>query len=109
MSPRADAPSIVNLEQQRKRAKDLVRAHRQQRAEAALRIRRSLPRARQQSVSEVLAAAFTLSEAQLVVAREAGFASWPSLKRHVEGVRVRPGDVEALIDAAIAGRDEAVQ
>jgi len=44
---------------------------------------------------------FTLSEAQFVIAREAGFASWPKLKRHIEAATRDISDV--LIDAALQG------
>jgi len=52
----------------------------------------------------VLAAPFTRSDAQLVVAREAGFASWPDLRHHVERWQLGvDGDLEAVFSAAIAG------
>src|SRR5262245_8661750 len=46
MSLPRDPRSPLNLEQQRKRAKDLRRAHQDGRVEAAVRIGRLLPRAR---------------------------------------------------------------
>src|SRR5436309_8648108 len=66
-------PHLANLQQQRKRAKDLRRAHHEGQIEAAVRIARYLPRARSQSPEQVLRSEFRLSEAQFVVAREAGF------------------------------------
>lgn len=110
MSSPADSQSNVNLEQQRKRAKGLRRAHEEGSVEAAVRIARRLPRARNQSSAEVLGSPFTLSEAQLVVAREAGFQSWPLMKREIE--KTSHGEVdhgEALIDAALGGNDAAVR
>jgi Ankyrin repeats (3 copies) len=96
--------SVLNLEQQRKRAKDLLRAHRHGDLEAAVRIGRHLPRARNQSPEQVLGSPFTLSEAQLIVAREAGFLSWPKLKHHIEAVAAEGAEVEEkIIDAAFAG------
>jgi len=92
----------LNLAQQRKRAKDLRRAHQDGNVEAAVRVARYLPRARSLSPETILASPFTLSEAQLVVAREAGFSSWPNLKHHIEG----PSEFdrnEALIAAALEG------
>jgi len=97
----------LNLAQQRKRAKDLRRAHQEGNMEAAVRIARHLPRARSLSPETILISPFTLSEAQLVVAREAGFPSWPNLKHHIEG----PSGIdrnEALIDAALEGDTDAV-
>ena len=110
MSFPTDSRSNLNLEQQRKRAKDLRRAHREGNAEAAVRVARHLPRARNLSAAEVLATPFSLSEAQLVVAREAGFSSWPSMKHQIEGAALGEADSgEALIDDAFAGNDDAVR
>jgi ankyrin repeat protein len=101
MSSFTDSGPRLNLEQQRKRAKDLRRALADGHPEAAERVLRHLPRARRQSPRQVLASRLTLSEAQLVVAREAGFASWPQM------VAAAGDDIEeTLIDAALAG-DEA--
>jgi len=83
----------LNLEQQRKRAKDLRRGHRDRNLEAAVRVARHLPRARNQSAEEVLRSTLTLSEAQFVVAREAGFSSWPKLKHHIEESTLRGADL----------------
>ena len=108
-SPGAPSPN-PNFEQQRKRAKELCRAHREGRLEAAERICRHLPRARGQSPTQVLASPFTLSEAQLVVAREAGFASWVRLKRQIELSRQgSDAGLEALLDAALAGEPQAIR
>jgi ankyrin repeat protein len=102
--------SPVNLEQQRKRAKELRRAHGEGSAGAAARIAHHLPRARGSSAVEVLAAPFTLSEAQLVVAREAGFRSWPAMKRQLElGALDEAGNTEALLAAAVAGNAAGVR
>jgi ankyrin repeat protein len=91
----------VNLEQQRKRAKDLRRAHARGDRDAAERIVRHLPRARGKPVDQVLGTPFTLSEAQLVVAREAGFASWPALRKALAPPEARSSD--ELIEAALRG------
>jgi len=87
--------SSTNLEQQRKRAKELLRADRAGAADAAARVKRHLPGA---------GGALTLSQAQLVVAREAGFASWPRMVHYVEQARL-DGDErrDALLSAALAG------
>jgi ankyrin repeat protein len=93
--------SQINFEQQRKRAKDLLRAYHEKSLEAALRIARHLPREKGLPAEQILASPFTLSEAQFVIAREAGFASWPKLKRHIEAATRDISDV--LIDAALQG------
>src|SRR6185436_9748375 len=110
MSKASDPRLNLNLEQQRKRAKELRRGHGDGSLEAAERIVRHLPRTRGQTVAEVLASPFTLSEAQLVVAREAGFPSWPRLKQHIELSRLGiEGGLEALLAAAVVGDSAAVQ
>jgi ankyrin repeat protein len=89
------------LEQQRKRAKDLRRAHGRGDADAARRIAAHLPRARGRTLAQILAGGFTLSEAQLVVAREAGFASWPAMRHALAGVA--PVTDDDLLDLAVRG------
>ena len=74
----------MNFEQQRKRAKELLRAFRQGERAAAERIARVHPRARMSSIDRVLALPLQLADAQLVIAREQGYASWPRLKRAVD-------------------------
>ena len=94
----------IDFEQQRKLAKELVRGHHGGDHEAAERIARHLPRARALSTDRVLALPIKLADAQLVIAREAGFASWPRLKRHCELAQprvplhaaVRAGDRERV-------------
>ena len=98
--------SLVNLEQQRKRAKDLLHAHHEQRLEAAVRIALHLPRAKGIPTERILASSLTLSEAQFVIAREAGFASWPKLKHHIEAATRDTSGV--LIDAALQGDQQSL-
>jgi ankyrin repeat protein len=106
----ARSGSRLNLEQQRKRAKDLARAHGVGDLDAAARIIRHLPRARYLTADHVFAAPLTLSEAQFVIAREAGFANWPALKREIESSPSTAADREAaLIELAFAGQDDEVR
>ena len=51
-----------------------------------------LPRARGLSLARARAAGFRLADAQSVVARRSGFASWPALVRHVEHLRALEGE-----------------
>src|SRR5436190_3938780 len=83
----------MNLEQQRKRAKDLLRAHRRGEPDAIRRVRAMHPRA---------AGAIQLADAQLVVAREAGFPSWPKLLHSVQEPPALDTVVEAGADAVRA-------
>jgi ankyrin repeat protein len=67
-------PSLVQLKHQ---AKDLLKEFRAGGQEALARFREHHPHSSEHS-------AMTLSDAQLVIGREYGFASWPKLKQHVE-------------------------
>ncbi|UJJ30922.1 DUF1835 domain-containing protein [Halopseudomonas maritima] len=67
----------LNLEQQRKRAKDLLKSLNAGDPDALQRVSQHLP-PRSQTLR--------LADAQLVIAREAGFASWPRLKQHIESI-----------------------
>lgn len=85
---------MSNLEQQRKLAKDLIRAARDGDAAAISRLRAV------RDDAGAPARALKLADAQLAVAREAGFESWPKLAaalqmRDVEAFRaaVQSGDV----------------
>jgi ankyrin repeat protein len=83
---------VSNLEQQRKLAKDLIRAARQGDAQALARLRAARPDAGDQPRS------LKLADAQFAVAREAGFESWPKL---VADFHER--DVRAFCDAVRGG------
>ena len=104
-----DGARLPNLEQQRERAKELVRAHRRGELETARRIVDHLPRAKGKDVQAALRFRLTLAEAQLVVAREAGFASWPKMVYAVcaagSGDASRPDE---LFEAAIVGNQQRV-
>ncbi len=75
------SPFRLDLEQQRKRAKELARGLRAGDAEALRRLGRHHPVAAGSGVDAVL------SDAQLVIARELGVASWPRLKAHILAMR----------------------
>lgn len=74
-------PSLVHLKYQ---AKDLLKEHAAHDPRAAQRIREFHPQFEGAGDSEILAARLSLSDAQLTIAREHGFPSWPRLKRHIE-------------------------
>lgn len=74
-------PSLDHLKYQ---AKDLLKAHAAHSLAAAQLIREFHPRFRNFSDVEIFRAEFKLSDAQLTVARETGFPSWPRLKKHIE-------------------------
>jgi catechol 2,3-dioxygenase-like lactoylglutathione lyase family enzyme len=67
---------MPNLDNLKKQAKTLVKWHRERYYPVAARLRLSLPRFEGLSDREILEAAFTLSDAQQIVASEAGYPSW---------------------------------
>src|ERR1700686_2389220 len=91
-------PRHPDLEQYKKQAKELVKLRAslaEQPTETNLRhlerllkmIQQFHPRYRKSKISEIREARFALSDAQLVIAREHGFESWPRFAKHIEGVR----------------------
>ena len=72
-------PPQPSLEQFKKQAKDLRKAQQAATPDALERIGEHHPRFAAQSPSAIAATDFSLQEAQLVVAREYGFDSWPKL------------------------------
>src|ERR1700730_5028147 len=91
----ASLPERPNLGQLRRQAKELRDAARRGEAGALDRMIRNYRAAPRGAV--------TLAAAQLVIARELGFASWPRLKAAVES---RAGSPEALADALLAASVE---
>ncbi len=79
-------PDRPHLDQLKNQAKDLKKGHKAGDPQALERIRANHPRLAGSAVHEIQAFRFTLSAAQLVVAREYGFTSWPKLKAHVESL-----------------------
>jgi len=75
---RTASPFRLNLEQQRKRAKELLRALRSGDLDALKRFNAHHPQTQRYDASAV-----RLSNAQLVIARELGLPSWPKLKAHI--------------------------
>lgn len=81
----------LNLEQQRKRAKELLKAVNAGEQAALTRVSQWIPSR---------SATLRLADAQWVIARECGFASWPRLKQHIESISLanqrlqRKGDLD---------------
>ena len=78
LSPRADIPFRINLEQQKKRAKELLRDIQAADKNCIARLQRHHPKYNKASDSKPLASA-KLSDAQLVIARELGPVSYTHL------------------------------
>ena len=79
-------PANPSLENLKKQAKSLLKAQRDKDPDAARRIKAQLPRLVDAAPEAILEGELSLQEAQLVIARELGFASWPKLAEAVEQV-----------------------
>lgn len=88
-----------NLDQQRRRAKELRTAAAQGDAEAAARIRTHHPQAANMAPAEIAQKLSRLADAQLVIAREFGMPSWPKLKAHIENLERARTDIAAKAPA----------
>jgi ankyrin repeat protein len=100
-------PDHADLTQLKNQAKDLVKAHKLGDPEALGRIVQNHPRFAQSSPQEIQNFRFTLSGAQLVIAREYGFASWPKLKAHVLSAAPQADDPVMLFKQAMQADDAA--
>jgi hypothetical protein len=87
-------PQNPSLEHLKYQAKDLLKGHAASDAAAAQRIREFHPRWAKAGDAEIFRGSFRLSDAQLAIAREYGFASWGRLKRRVE--KPKPSDQVGL-------------
>jgi ankyrin repeat protein len=76
-------PSRPNLEQLKNQAKSLLRGHRAAIAEVLARVREYHTRWQNSSDAALASARFTLADAQLVIANEYGFETWPALRAYV--------------------------
>ncbi|MCK5113397.1 MAG: ankyrin repeat domain-containing protein [Phycisphaerae bacterium] len=90
-------PCLENL---RNQAKTLKAGHKKADPEVLSRIKEQLPGAENLSEAEITDLKFPLHDAQMVLAREYGFTSWPKLKHHVE-----PPDNLRLLKEAIDNGD----
>ncbi len=96
-------PSIVNL---KKQAKRLQRLWKKRDADTAARIRVSLLKHTDASDEQIWGAKALLTDCQLVIAREAGFESWKTLKAAVELGSVvieDPNFVDLFMDRDVDG------
>ena len=77
-------PPDADLNHLKYQARDLFKARTKRDPQVAQRIREFHPRFKQAADAAIFDAKFSLADAQLTIARERGFASWPKLKRRVE-------------------------
>lgn len=83
-----ELPTRPSLEQYKNQAKDLARACALRKPEALARIHRHHPRFYKLPASDLQSARITRTDAQLVLAREYGFESWPKFAHHIETLHV---------------------
>lgn len=80
-------PQNPDLEFDKNQAKALLKAYRTDDSVAVERVRAFHPRLQNVPEKSIPPHEFKLSDAQLVIAREYGFSSWPQLKHQIETVR----------------------
>lgn len=101
--PARYAPFRLNLEQQKKRSRELLDALKAADPAAMERFRVNHPGVGEQSYPDLVRDFGKLADAQLVIARELRLPSWPRLKAHIEAMdrasterRALDGDVPTL-------------
>ncbi|HEX4320359.1 MAG TPA: ankyrin repeat domain-containing protein [Acidobacteriaceae bacterium] len=117
-----ELPRVPSVEQYKKQAKELVRFRREAEADPsnqklAIQLARLFkliqqyhPEFRSKTEAEIREAEFALSDAQLVIARENGFASWPKFIHAIEarraGAEAQDNPEAAFLRAASVPRGE---
>jgi ankyrin repeat protein len=94
-------PERPDLRQLRRQAKELRDAAGRGDAAAAQRFARHHPSAR--------LAAVNLAAAQLVIAREHGFSSWPGLRAAIDAGAVARRELSSFVAASVEGRERAAR
>jgi ankyrin repeat protein len=107
--PERELPARPNLEQYKKQAKDLARDCAAGNLDALARVQRHHPRFA--SASDESSKRVALTDAQLVIAREHGFESWPKFTAHITTLNLERSvaglddPVNAFLRAASASRE----
>jgi ankyrin repeat protein len=100
-------PQSPDLSHLKKQAKDLLRAFQQSDPSAIARFRVSLPSAAGLSPAQLAAQPLRLHDAQSLIAREYGFASWGELKTYVDwksaGQKTTAADRERWVNLVYEG------
>ncbi|MBT4497611.1 MAG: AAA family ATPase [Gemmatimonadetes bacterium] len=103
---RKQLPPTPSLESLKNQAKQLLKAHRDGDPDACSRIEASFPRLNGNSETEIHDAAFSLRDAQLVIAREYGFPSWPKMVAVLKIGENEPQPADAENPVLKIGADE---
>lgn len=97
-------PSNPSLEHLKYQARDLKKLHAARDCGAAQRMREFHPQCRELSDEAIFERRMSLADAQLTIARERGFKSWPRLKEYVDepelAERIKKPRHELIEDAA---------
>jgi hypothetical protein len=92
-------PAQPHIDVPKQQARELLQQCKAKIAEALERVRNRHPKLRNAD-DDTIATSLKLSGAQLVIAREYGFASWTQLKQRIDG-----NTIAQLIDRAIRSND----
>src|SRR3569833_856129 len=102
--PVRQLPSIPDLEHLKYQARDLKKLHAARDRGAAQRMREFHPQCRDLTDEAIFDRKMSLADAQLTIARERGFKSWPRLKDYVDkpelAERIKKPRHELIEDAA---------
>jgi ankyrin repeat protein len=82
--PTKQLPANPSLDHLKHQAKDLLRQHALREPSSAQRLREFHPSLRRATDQEIFSTHLTLTDAQLAIGREYGYASWARLKHHIE-------------------------
>ena len=99
-------PPNPSFEQLKKQAKDLLKACQAGDFDACSRFQKSLPRFSDSQESDIQSEDISLAEAQLVIAREYGFESWPRIKSHITSLtatEARESQLRRIFEAIASG------
>ncbi|HEY2171570.1 MAG TPA: ankyrin repeat domain-containing protein [Candidatus Angelobacter sp.] len=98
-------PARPSLEQYKKQAKELLKAYRAADVKTIRRVKKNHPRFEKLSEPGFEINKFALADAQLVIAREHGFESWPKFTKRIEVINSEIAALEnpvaAFIEAAV--------
>ncbi|MEO8096610.1 MAG: hypothetical protein ABI811_02840 [Acidobacteriota bacterium] len=89
-------PRRPDVEQYKKQAKELIKSRAAAEPGALQRIGNYHPRLQGLPRADIQAAPFKLSDAQLTIAREHGFPTWPQFAAHVQAAREVPGSTSGV-------------
>ena len=106
MSP--SLPLYPSLEQLKKRAKDLRKAHREGASDAARRLRAHVHGFGEKDDEDILTSDLALRDAQHTIAREHGFPGWQQLLEEVAEVEDRPEPRQLIVDTVEYDDDDLV-